>query len=276
MARPTSRVSRVLMTGPLASFADAYRVELRRRGYTVRSTVCELRQVARLSGWLAARGLTAAELSVVRVDEFLVWQRAEGRCRSQWSRPGLMCLLDVLREHGVLAAEEPAAPSSPMDELLACFERYLVVERGLAAGTVALYSACVRRFVDGLPADHELAGLAACDVTAAVLRESERVSVSATQTFVNALRAFLRFCFIDGLVGADLSQAALLVRGRSSSPLPRGISRADAHVLLGSCDRRQALGRRDYAIILTLLRLGCVAVSWPVCGLMTSTGGRVS
>jgi hypothetical protein len=78
MARPTSRVSRVLMTGPLAPFADAYRVELRWRGYTVRSTVCELRQVARLSCWLATRGLTAAELSGARVDEFLVWQRAEG------------------------------------------------------------------------------------------------------------------------------------------------------------------------------------------------------
>ena len=30
MARPTSRVSRVLMTGPLAPFADAYRAELQR------------------------------------------------------------------------------------------------------------------------------------------------------------------------------------------------------------------------------------------------------
>lgn len=78
MARPTSRVSRVLMTGPLASFADAYRVELRGRGYTVQSTVCQRRQVARLSCWLEARGLTAAELSGTRVDEFLVWQRGEG------------------------------------------------------------------------------------------------------------------------------------------------------------------------------------------------------
>jgi hypothetical protein len=42
MARPTSRVSRVLMTGPLAPFADAYWAELRERGYTVRSTVCVL------------------------------------------------------------------------------------------------------------------------------------------------------------------------------------------------------------------------------------------
>lgn len=256
MARPTSRVSRVLMTGPLAPFEDAYRVELRGRGYTVQSTVCQLRQVARLSCWLEARGLTTAELSGTRVDEFLVWQRGEGRYRSQWSRPGLRCLLDVLRRLGVLAAEEPAVPSSPTDVLLACFERYLLAERGLAAGTVVLYRRSARRFVDGLASDRGLAGLAAGDVTAAVLRESEVVSVSAAQRFVSGLRSFLRFCFVEGLVGFDLSQAALLVRGRSSSSLPRGISRADARALLGSCDRRHALGRRDYAIIILLLRLG--------------------
>jgi integrase/recombinase XerD len=245
-----------LMTGPLAPFADAYRVELRGRGYTVRSTVCELRQVARLSCWLAARGLTATELSGARVDEFLMWQRAGGRSRSQWSRPGLRCLLDVLRGLGVAVAEEPVAPCSPTDVLLAGFERYLLAERGLAAGTVVLYLRSARRFVDGLPSDRGLAGLAAGDVTAAVLREAEVVSVSAAQRFVSGLRSFLRFCFVEGLVESDLSQAVLLVRGRSGSPLPRGISRADARALLGSCDRRHALGRRDYAIIILLLRLG--------------------
>ena len=150
----------------------------------------------------------------------------------------------------------PRSCRTPTDVLLARFERYLLAERGLAAGTVVLYLACARRFVDGLAPDRGLAGLVAGDVTAAVLREAERVSVSATQNFVSGLRSFLRFCFVEGLVESDLSQAALLVRGRSSSPLPRGISRADARALLGSCDRRQALGRRDYAIIILLLRLG--------------------
>jgi integrase/recombinase XerD len=89
-----------------------------------------------------------------------------------------------------------------------------------------------------------------------VRRESAGVSVSAAQNFVSGLRSFLRFCFIEGLVRSDLSHAALFARGRSSSPLPRGISRADARALLGSCDRRQTLGRRDYAIIVLLLRLG--------------------
>ena len=140
--------------------------------------------------------------------------------------------------------------------LLARFEHYLVAERGLATGTVALYSAGARRFVEGLPRDRRIADLVASDVTGAVVREAESVSVSATQNFVNGVRAFLRFCFIEGLVESDLSRAALLVRGRSSSSLPMGISSTDARALLRSCDRRRSLGCRDYAIIITLLRLG--------------------
>jgi site-specific recombinase XerD len=231
-------------------------VELLERGYAPLSVVSQLRQAARFSWWLEANRLTIAEVNEARVEEFFEWQRANWRHRHSWSRPGLRCLLDVLRGLGVVGVAELATPSSPTDVLLARFERYLIAERGLAAGTVVLYQASARGFVDGLVLDGGLAELAAGDVTAAVLRESEKVSVSATQTFVTGLRSFLRFCFIGGSVGADLSQAALLVRGRSSSPLPRGISRTDARALLGSCDRRHALGRRDYAIITTLLRLG--------------------
>jgi integrase/recombinase XerD len=91
--------------------------------------------------------LTVAEVNEARVEEFFVWQRANWRHRKSWSRPGLRCLLDVLRGLGVLAAEEPAVPSSPTDVLLACFERYLLSERGSAGGTVVLYLRSARRFV---------------------------------------------------------------------------------------------------------------------------------
>lgn len=257
MAGSASRVSRVLMTGPLAPFAEAYATELRARGYTPLSTVNELRQVGRLSWWLEAGGYEASDLSSDLVEEFLVWQRAGGRHRCQWSRPGLVCLLEVLRGLGVPAADEPAPAGSPTDLLLASFERYLLVERGLAAGTVRGYVAHARRCLDGLPPGGALAGLSAGEVTGAVLRMAgSRVSVSATQYFVSGLRAFLRFCFVEGLLEADLSQAALAVTGRRRSSLPRGIGRTDAAALLGACDRRSLLGRRDYAVIVLLLRLG--------------------
>ena len=256
MAGPASRVSGVLMTGPLASFAGLYAVELRRRGYTERSAVGGLRQVGRLSRWLEAGGLSAAELSRERIEEFVVWQRAEGRHRSQWSRPGLLCLLEVLEDLGVIARELPASASSPIDRLLSLFERYLVSERGLAPGTVVGYVMHARWLLEGLGRDG-VAGLSAAEVTAAVLRKaSSGVSVAAAQYFVSGVRAFLRFCFLEELVEADLSQAALVVRGRRASLLPRGIGRADARALLESCDRRRVLGRRDYALIMLLLRLG--------------------
>lgn len=256
MGRPTSRVSRVLVTGPLAPFTEVYGVELKERGYTRRTAVGQLRQVGRLSRWLVGNGLTAAELNSERVEEFLAFQRTTGCSRSQWSRPGLLCLLDVLRGLGVLTAEESAAPACPAELLLASFERHLFAERGLAAGTAQGYVRHARRFLGGLPADRGLAGLMAADVTATVLRESAAVAVSTTQSFVAGLRSFLRFCFVEGLIAVDLSQAVLGVTGRRRSSLPRGISQADAAALLGSCDRRSALGRRDYAVILTLLRLG--------------------
>ena len=89
MVKAKSRVSGVVMTGPLAPFRDAYRMELSTRGYTARSVVPQLRQVGRLSQWLQGRGLTAAQLDEGQVEEFLVAQRAEGRHRSQWSRFGV-------------------------------------------------------------------------------------------------------------------------------------------------------------------------------------------
>lgn len=139
MAGAASRISRVLVTGPLAPFAEDYRRELRERGYTERSAVNELRQVARFSRWLQAGRLSVSELSAGRVEEFLGWQRAVGRHRSQWSRPGLVCLLDVLHELGVPAVGEPVRAASPAEVLLAGFGHYLAAERGLAAGTVRGY-----------------------------------------------------------------------------------------------------------------------------------------
>lgn len=254
MSRPSSRVDGVRVTGSLAPFVEAYSAELATRGYRPLSVVGELRQLRRLSAWLAAHDVAARELDRRRVEEFLVWQRVGGRFRSEWSRPGLVVLLDVLRGLGVLAGE-PILEKSATDELLAAFARYLRGERGLAEGTIVGYSRHARVFLGGL--GDGLDGIGAGHVTAAVARfAAAGVSVSATRFFVSGLRAFLRYCYVEGLVAADLSPAALFASARTPSPLPRAISRSDAGALLGSCDRRRALGRRDYALILLLLRLG--------------------
>jgi integrase/recombinase XerD len=254
MARTTSRVSRVLVKGPLFPFAEAYRARLEERRYSRLSTVNLLRQVAQLSGWLAAEGISVEQLGEASIEAFQSAQRDGGRNRSSVSRPGLSCLLELLRELGVVTAPVRPEPS-PTEALVCSFGHYLLAERGLSAGTVRGYVDGVTRFLAGL-GPGGLDRVNPAEVTAAVLRESTAVSVSTTQNFVAGLRAFLRFCFVEGLIGDDLSQAALAITGRRRASLPRGIAKDDADALLGSCDRRTAIGRRDFAVIVTLLRLG--------------------
>jgi integrase/recombinase XerD len=254
MGRPASKVTRVRVTGPLALFAPMLKARLRERGYTPLSTVIVMRLVAHLSRWLDANALGVGGLTGEQVERYIAARRAEGRT-SALSPHSVDSILAMLADAGAPIPQAEIVPATGQESLLLDFRRHLLGERALAAATAAAYVAYARRFLAGF-AGEGLAGLTAADVTRAVTAEAQTVSASSAQYFVAALRAFLRFCFLEGLLHADLAGAALAVTGRRRSPLPRGISRASSQALLAACDRRRPIGRRDYAVLVTLLRLG--------------------
>jgi site-specific recombinase XerD len=202
------------------------------------------------------RQLTAADLGKERIEEFLgeLPRRPHGGrlCSGQ----ALGQLLEVLDEAGVAGPRGDKEPASPSEALLANFERFLLQERAVALSTASVYVARARRFLAWCAPSGDLGRLTPSDVTTAVLRASASPSANATKLYVTALRSFLRYGFIEGLTPSDLSVVALSVARRHRSSLPMGIDRRTAAALLRSCDRRQSKGRRDYAVLLTLLRLG--------------------
>jgi integrase/recombinase XerD len=113
----------------------------------------------------------------------------------------------------------------------------------------------VRRFL-ARRGGSDLGELTAAEVSKAVLGEVAGRSPASVRRYGCALRSFLRYCYLAGLIEHDLSAAALPVSGRRRSLLPQGIGPAQAKALLGACDRRRATGRRDYAVIVLMLRLG--------------------
>lgn len=256
MGVPATKVGKVRMTGPLAPFASAFSSKLEDLGYTPLTVASELRMVADWSRWLQERSLTAADVTGAGVGEFVAARHSAGRV-SPYPPRVFDTMIEVLVEHGVARAEDRApVPRSPVGVLLASFEGFLLSERGLAGSTAAAYVLRARRFLAQQRPPGVLAGLRTKDVTDAVRAEAARVSVGSAQFFVVAVRSFLRFCFTEGLIPTDLSGAALFITGRRRSPLAEGIPAADARRLLDSCDRRTGPGRRDYAILLVLLRLG--------------------
>ena len=80
--------------------------------------------------------------------------------------------------------------------------------------------------------------------------------MSGARDLVCALRSLLRYLHLSGLIDAPLVWAVPSVADLRDRTLPRGLEPAAIKKLLASCDRRTLIGRRDYAILLLLSRLG--------------------
>lgn len=248
--------SRVRVCGPLERYASGFAGELVRVGYTRDVTAGHLRLAAELSCWLAARGLGAAGLTVPVVEEFFAARRAAGRATLRSSR-ALQPLLDYLRERGVTPPEVPVV-STPAEELLRRYRDYLLGERGLAAGTVRGYLDSVRPFVAGRLGDGGLGlgSLTAADVSGFLLAACPGRSQTSAKLLVTALRSLLGFLHVEGVLAGSLAGAVPSATGWRLAGLPRALEPYEVRRLLASCDRRSGLGRRDFAILTLLGRLG--------------------
>ena len=73
---------------------------------------------------------------------------------------------------------------------------------------------------------------------------------------VTAIRSFCRFLFRYGETKRDLAGAIPTVPAWRLAELPRYLEADDVERVVQACDRSTSVGRRDYAILLLLARLG--------------------
>lgn len=254
--------SQVWMRGPLSSFEAGFRGRLDELGYRSSSAKDQVRLMADLDDWLAIEGLDAAGLSGEVVDRFLAARRSQGR-RTHLTRRALAPLLGYLRELGVLAAGGTSSAATAAVQLLEGYRCYLLQERGLASGTARNYVEAARLFLAGLPnpEDPDLGRLSAGDVSRFVLGlaragQREPRSVKNLVTVTTGLRSLLRFLFVEGRTPVLLAGAVPAAARWRQSSLPRALDARLVAALLDSCDRARAVGRRDFAILTLLVRLG--------------------
>jgi integrase/recombinase XerD len=249
---------RVLVAGPLAAYAAGFGGELERLGYSRFTAEAELRLMAHVSAWLQDGGLEAGQLTTARVEEYLVYRRASGHVR-RLSPRGMAPLLAYLRGLGVASAATAWQPVTATDRLLVEFEEYLIGDRGLAARTVEGYRRVARAFSDGRCVagdDLQLGCVTAADVSAFMLEQSARRGVGSLGNVVTALRALLRFLYLRHYTAMSLAAAVPAACPARRAGPSRALAASDVKRLLASCDRRTKAGRRDYAVLALLARLG--------------------
>jgi integrase/recombinase XerD len=251
-----ARSMRVRVVGPLERYAPGYRGELVGRGYSSWTVMSYLYSLAQVSRWMAERGLRAADLDAECVGRFLADRRSNRQVRRSTPR-GLNSLLGYLRGLGVAPASATAVPRTWQDALVEEFVAFLRTERGLAEQTICWYRRAALLFLSSqLGGAVNVAALTAGDVNAFVLAQVGRRSAGSLNNLVTALRALLRFCYLRGYTATPLAAAAPRTVGWCDRGPSRGLDPQQVARLLASCDRRTGTGRRDFAVLTVLARLG--------------------
>lgn len=250
-------VSRVRQAGPLAPFADGFAAALAGQGYTSFGAVKQLHLFANLSRWLERQGLRPADLDEEVLARFFDDRRAAGHTKLLSVR-GAEPLLAYLRGIDVVPPEPPPRCDGRVDQLLAGYQRYLILERGVLADSARGYAVNVRPFLEGLigPQGAELDRLDGAAVVTFVVASCPLQSRSSAKRTTKALRSLLRFLHVEGHIPRALDHAVPAASGWRLASLPKRLDPAQVTTLLASCDRLTVVGRRDFAVLITLARLG--------------------
>ena len=257
LERSRERAAALQPLGPLgrhlATFADG----LERDGYARNSLRIQLRLLAHLDAWLRRTRRTIAAREQGTVEAFIGAYRRRFRLKGG-DRSTLRRFLAHLKQSGVVA--EPASPAEnrPLAQLERRYSGYLHQERGLTAATIGRYGWFVhrflaRRFAHGTVA---LRKLEASEVWRFVAKEAGSTGPKRAQLMASALRSFFRFLVREGETVIDLAASVPAVRCRGRSEVPKYLNDMEVEQLLRSCDRSTTGGRRDYAVLLLLARLG--------------------
>jgi len=246
------------LEGPLGGQLGPFTRSLQEQGYA-RSTIHRrVLLVAGFSRWLNQRGIGLQSVTTTHTSRYL---RARARQVQlvHGDAAALRHLLDFLHETGVLPTEKAARRPLPAVERWAqAYAAYLADARGLVHGTVVQYVPFIRQFLQDRFGDGpvRLAHLSGRAVGRFVQRQARHLQPKRAKLLTTALRSFLEYARSQGATARALAAAVPTVATWSMATIPRAIAPEQVRQLLASIDRRTAIGRRNYAIVLTLARLG--------------------
>jgi site-specific recombinase XerD len=252
-----------LAESPMGEYLPALIQTLRTQRYAPDGMQRYVHAAATFGHWL-----TTQQLPVSAINEHLLARyigsrgsrtiRTTGQAQRPQSTVGLHHLLQVLRDQGVIAPPVMAVPATPIDQVLAEYEQYPDRVHGAARLTRRKYQYFARQFLRAAFPTGELhwPALRAETITQVVQQEITGRRGFGRKHPGSAIRIFLRYLVTRGLIPAGLEAAVPSMRIWTQASLPEYFSEEEIARLLTASADGTAAGKRNYALLLLLARLG--------------------
>jgi integrase/recombinase XerD len=254
MLEKSSHVRKHLQGNPLAFHLAPFARSLTEGGCAGGTVEWKSVLLAAFGRWLRKTGRAVAHLDERCADAFV----RQKQCLHGGEVRTLQQFLDHLRKRGVIPKRNLVRDRSPLAGILNRYETHLRSEQGLATPTILNYQSYVRKFL--VERFREGPFLfrkrKASDISDFILKHGHDMGVRTAQLMTTAFRSFLRYLFQKGKIQADLVASAATVADWRLATVPKYLTPEEVERLLKACRRRTPIGRRDYAILLLLARLG--------------------
>jgi len=229
---------------------------------TVKAAV---QRLVRFNAFALSHGATTWEELPALAEAFIAhWiQEHSGYCRTAQARAAVNSQVRVPVE-GLLrlllpnfAGTQHAVPL-PFASSAPGFFTYLHEERGLRPMTVHQYRHHLWSFEGYLDQvdSPNLSELTPALINTFILERAKTLSPGGVGGCGSVLRMFFRYLYRERLIATDLNRAVPRGRTYRQSAIPRSISRDDIQRVLAAVDCRDAIGKRDYAMMLLLINYG--------------------
>jgi integrase len=246
----------------LSALVSGLDAELVRLGYKDSTMVWYRGCWRRLQRYFAARGIKEFSLDAAMawVDEACGFFAKEQAGTLKQTDVYLFRVAQMLGEyeaHGAVLRRYSRTVGKLAGDAAAAVARFEAHLRaaGRSASTVRSYGMLAGEFAAFCGTR---GGLARCDAgtVGAFTLTLAGYQAKTVEQKLCALRAFLRFASEDGLAGAAVAEAVPAVKSSKQARIPPVWDPGDVARILEAVDRGSPCGKRDYAIILLVARLG--------------------
>lgn len=250
------------MTVTVSELVSGLDAELRRLGYKDATLVWYRRCWRRLEKFFATRGIEEFSLDVAMawVDVSCGFFEKERSGALEANDVYLFRVAQMLGDYAVHAAvlrrySRSVDKLSREDAYTVDRFRAWLRAADRAVSTVRTYGTVAGEFVAFIGAH---GGLDCCDADTigAFVATLAGYQVKTVEQKLCALRSFLAFASAEGLIHAAVADAVPAVPSRKRARVPSVWDPGEVEKILSSIDRGNPCGKRDYAIIVLIARLG--------------------
>lgn len=259
MAEEASCTPRRVATCGFDSYIRSFVNSLHAARYAPKSIREKRRIVASFVAWLHSKDVGVHAVDESHTTAFLKRLAKRSKDHRARVRAALLGFLRHLRDVTDLAPCQAERLASQQATIAQRYADYLRNERGLTERSIQSYLPYVGSFLEShaAPTDAFNPGLLDAQVVRSFLLEHTRGrSTAYAKLPATSLRSLLRFLFLRGETFLDLSIAVPTVRRWSQVPVHAFLAPEAVERVLSIPDRTTPSGRRDYAILMLLARLG--------------------